>query len=408
MAGTLLSEKDRAWLKKLIQVEVQSRQNNPRSRAEFPWNEHIFQSSDVYVAKPQSVAGIEALDGTTPGKALCDIYQIVWQDDDDLHVVTDLVEMVYNVSTTAIEQVFIVIYRTKFGVWVTGSPPGEGGETVQWGIATQASEDADGSHTCPWVRVNPCDDCIGTNPIVSTEIDVRLPKRAGFRHCVAYGDVIAYSESESGVYTCDSDYTDTRIKFGKAQADWDYNSGDPLVSVKACDRDGTNVVGAAFDVFLSVASSEDPAVFYGDVIGFFVDDHDHEVAVGYGDNALGTVVEWTNSSGDIRVGWALCDGKNGTVDLLDSFVPAAGGDYALGATGGFTWHGKTHNNHSNHASGVCMPLEFQTDEGGGVWGWKILSSVTYPTVDHDGPYNSGDDTDNRPPYYALYYIERVK
>ena len=49
---------------------------------------------------------------------------------------------------------------------------------------------------------------------------------------------------------------------------------------------------------------------------------------------VGTVLSWYGKLADIPEGFALCDGTNGTPDLRDRFVVGAGGEYALGATGG--------------------------------------------------------------------------
>lgn len=52
----------------------------------------------------------------------------------------------------------------------------------------------------------------------------------------------------------------------------------------------------------------------------------------------GTVVMWSGSILDIKPGWVLCDGQNGTPDLRDIFVLGAGGsknpgDHSAGSTG---------------------------------------------------------------------------
>lgn len=48
----------------------------------------------------------------------------------------------------------------------------------------------------------------------------------------------------------------------------------------------------------------------------------------------GGIMLWSGSTGTIPSGWVLCDGANGTPDLRGRFVIGAGGDYAVGATGG--------------------------------------------------------------------------
>jgi len=48
----------------------------------------------------------------------------------------------------------------------------------------------------------------------------------------------------------------------------------------------------------------------------------------------GGIIMWSGSIATIPVGWALCDGTNGTPDLRDRFVVGAGTTYAPGNTGG--------------------------------------------------------------------------
>ena len=68
-------------------------------------------------------------------------------------------------------------------------------------------------------------------------------------------------------------------------------------------------------------------------------EHTHdttEITSGAGSGLVptGTIVIWSGSVASIPSGWALCNGSNGTPDLRDSFVVAAGGSYAVGDSGG--------------------------------------------------------------------------
>lgn len=49
---------------------------------------------------------------------------------------------------------------------------------------------------------------------------------------------------------------------------------------------------------------------------------------------VGFIGMWSGSIVSIPAGWALCNGTNGTPNLLNKFVVAAGDTYAPGATGG--------------------------------------------------------------------------
>jgi hypothetical protein len=48
----------------------------------------------------------------------------------------------------------------------------------------------------------------------------------------------------------------------------------------------------------------------------------------------GGIIMWSGAIGSIPTGWFLCDGANGTPNLTNRFVVAAGGTYAVGSSGG--------------------------------------------------------------------------
>ena len=52
----------------------------------------------------------------------------------------------------------------------------------------------------------------------------------------------------------------------------------------------------------------------------------------------GIIMIWSGTASNIPRGWALCDGTNGTPDLADKFVIAAGAAYPVGAQGGEVEH----------------------------------------------------------------------
>lgn len=52
----------------------------------------------------------------------------------------------------------------------------------------------------------------------------------------------------------------------------------------------------------------------------------------------GQIAWWSGSIANIPPRWHLCDGTGGTPDLRNKFIPAAGGTYAPGATGGAATH----------------------------------------------------------------------
>ena len=149
---------------------------------------------------------------------------------------------------------------------------------------------------------------------------------------------------------------------------------------------------------------------------------------------VGTVLSWYGKLADISEGFALCDGTNGTPDLRDRFVVGAGGEYALGATGGEKevkleatqigshYHAVgSYNFGSNNGNffGFFSKREFNLPEGGGWIGWNgsnyggYYSAATNPVMAQQitslaVATAAQKPHENRPPYYALWYIMKVK
>ena len=130
----------------------------------------------------------------------------------------------------------------------------------------------------------------------------------------------------------------------------------------------------------------------------------------------GMIIIWSGSIGSIPAGWVLCNGSNGTPDLRDRFVIAAGSTYAVGATGGSADAIVVSHTHTatvtdpGHTHGVSV--------GGGAGGAQIMvgnpasstyvtsSAVTGITVANSTAGTSGTGA-NLPPYYALAYIMKT-
>ena len=133
----------------------------------------------------------------------------------------------------------------------------------------------------------------------------------------------------------------------------------------------------------------------------------------------GMIIIWSGSIGSIPAGWVLCNGSNGTPDLRDRFVIAAGSTYAVGATGGtadaiVVAHTHTATSvvtdpghiHSVNASNSAGSSAFGTSSGGG--SLNTNSSVTGITVATTNTSTGSSGTGaNLPPYYALAYIMKT-
>jgi microcystin-dependent protein len=171
----------------------------------------------------------------------------------------------------------------------------------------------------------------------------------------------------------------------------------------------------------------------------------------------GIIVMWNSTAASIPAGWQLCNGSNGTPDLRGQFIVGAGGAYAFGDTGGATSVTLTANAmpiHTHeltgsfttgsagghtHTTSITDPGHahtYQTGYGGGQATGHLygFGTATYSTsgattgisltvgaaLDHTHSLTLSGNTqstggasgttqphENRPPYYALCYIQKM-
>lgn len=146
----------------------------------------------------------------------------------------------------------------------------------------------------------------------------------------------------------------------------------------------------------------------------------------------GSILPWRGNLADMPEGFALCDGSNGTPDLRDRFIVGAGTEYNLNDTGGekevlleaeqtashyhyFGWNSSNNTgyflSYGNSKSPQFPPLpplvhaQKWNGSNGGNWsttrsGENLATSLAVG-VDATKPH------ENRPPYYALYYIMKL-
>lgn len=139
--------------------------------------------------------------------------------------------------------------------------------------------------------------------------------------------------------------------------------------------------------------------------------HDPAQFVGYGTIPIGGIIIWSGLDTAVPSGWAICDGQthNGhtTPDLRDRFIVGVSSTYAVGATGGTNEvtllgtqipphsHGYTY--YEKEVKDVCACSGQHHN--------LIQGDSTHTDTDNSG---GGLAHENRPPYYAVYYIMRVK
>lgn len=108
----------------------------------------------------------------------------------------------------------------------------------------------------------------------------------------------------------------------------------------------------------------------------------------------GDIILWSGLISAIRGGWHLCDGTNGTPNLVDLFVICAGSSYVVGATGGSVNHlhdGAT-DGHSHTLAGGS-----QVNAGGGHSNNTDSQTDAFTT----------NTANHLPSYYALAYIMKL-
>ena len=131
---------------------------------------------------------------------------------------------------------------------------------------------------------------------------------------------------------------------------------------------------------------------------------------GYGTIPVGGIILWSGSVDKIPDGWALCDG-NGTPDLRDRFVVGAGKTYAVGDTGGQAEVKLSTSQIPSHSHSI----RFKTAGYSACWNGKQEVYAKWSGDKDNGQYKDSTDStgntephENRPPYYALAYIIRVR
>lgn len=114
----------------------------------------------------------------------------------------------------------------------------------------------------------------------------------------------------------------------------------------------------------------------------------------------GIIMAWSGTLASIPTGWTLCDGTNGTPDLIDNFIKGAPPATDAGGTGGTLTH--------NH-TGVTGTTNLTTGASGtatcGVNG-NSCSWLANPQS-HTHPYNHShtiSSASNLPPYYQVAFI----
>lgn len=165
---------------------------------------------------------------------------------------------------------------------------------------------------------------------------------------------------------------------------------------------------------------------------------------------------WSGASNNIPAGWALCNGQNGTPNLVDRFIVGAGSSYSVGATGGEATHALStsempSHNHSFSSSSHSHTISLSglttnsagahthsfspalCHDSGNTFQYRVDKDYTMTSAQFEcasagahthtisgnasignasvygsiGSTGSGTAHENRPPYYALCFIMKL-
>lgn len=203
---------------------------------------------------------------------------------------------------------------------------------------------------------------------------------------------------------------------------------------------GTNQVGSHRLVVDGTSELLDDTEIDGDLqVNGTVDAEDYE-PTGAGKSGPippGGIIMWNGWANQVPLGWAVCDGTNGTPDLRNRFVVGAGDEYSVDQTGGekevtLTQAETPLKDHTHYVdlstseNGIHNHgVKYDDNNGGENYG-------AHESVDSqdccDGTYNTNNagehthsvqgDTENagtssaeahenRPPFYAVFFIMKL-
>lgn len=109
----------------------------------------------------------------------------------------------------------------------------------------------------------------------------------------------------------------------------------------------------------------------------------------------GMIIEWHSTIASIPAGWVLCDGENGTPNLPNNLVIAAGDTYAPGDTDG----------ELNHSHILTGDGHVHTSEPGGAEDFSGDNTTSKLSTEY--VTGTTDEAENLPPVVALAFIMKL-
>jgi microcystin-dependent protein len=137
------------------------------------------------------------------------------------------------------------------------------------------------------------------------------------------------------------------------------------------------------------------------------------------------VVMWDEPLSEIPVGWAICDGNNGTVDMSGRFPSGVSDEASIGTGGGadslvlatsqlpaHTHPGSTTDTVGNHKHSFSAYDDYDIgDYENGAGSGGRFSTTKNGAHSHNissvGSSGSGSSIENRPKYYEIVFIQKL-
>ena len=131
----------------------------------------------------------------------------------------------------------------------------------------------------------------------------------------------------------------------------------------------------------------------------------------------GLIIKWHGLIADIPAGWVICDGNNGSPNLLARFV--RGAPVEAGATDGEDTHVLTQAELANHGHSFSESTHTHTSKkgsAGATTSWRtdlatFQSGTLFAGANTSGITidNAGTDTahENKPPFFEVIYLYKT-
>lgn len=120
------------------------------------------------------------------------------------------------------------------------------------------------------------------------------------------------------------------------------------------------------------------------------------------DFPVGGIIIWSGQADVIPENWHLCDGTSGTPDLRNRFIVGAGNEYNVGDMGGAKEVTLTAKQMPKHTHNINAGSSGSNSS-------SLLDVGFRPTISFKTDSAGGNQPhENRPPYYALCYIMKIK